>query len=195
MTTGDSPSYLRDLSLFAARFLVTIMMHLYIFHEFKQSFNIMKYVNNHPSRFDYQPTAFSIGAIHCVNSFYYSAMNVLILYTRINVYFTTICYVTVYCIQSLGITYLKALRTDKNNVTLDVFLPENRPRVVNHRSDVGSWQNRSKGNKCQRLLYKALRGFYVACIFYFFPFFFLYMHQMIFVWRQFTFDLFKETET
>ena len=73
-------------------------MHLYVFHTFQNSFSIMKYVNNHSSRFDYQGTAFMIGAIQCINSFYYEAMNVLVLYTRLNVYFTTICYVTVYVI-------------------------------------------------------------------------------------------------
>lgn len=40
--------------LFITKFLATLVMHLNIFPAFTNSMNIMKYVNNHPSRFDYQ---------------------------------------------------------------------------------------------------------------------------------------------
>ena len=69
------------LPLFVTKFLMTTVMHLNIFPNFQNSMNVMKYVNNHPSRFDYHNLAFWLAAVQCMSSFVYEILNVVILFT------------------------------------------------------------------------------------------------------------------
>lgn len=110
-----------NFSLFIAKFLTTIAMHLMIYPLFLNGMNIMKYVNNHPSRFDFQNTAFWLGAAQIIASYLFELMNALILFTRVNVYFTIVSYVTVDVIANFGTFYYNSIRSDRNNVLFDVF--------------------------------------------------------------------------
>lgn len=178
----NQPPEQRDFTLFVAKFLAATIMHLNIFPNFANSMNIMKYVNNHPSRFDYQGLAFALGAFQCVSSFVYEVLNAVVLFTQISVYFALIYYITVYVISQLGAVYLQAVSNDHNNILFDMFLAENRPRVVKHRRDKYSWKRRSCCNKLQRLTFKFLRVVYISIFYYFVPFSFLSMHQGFFIY-------------
>lgn len=115
----------------------------------------------------------------------YEIMNVMILFSRPNIYFTIISYITVTLLSDIGRVYYLSISNDRNNVLFDMFLEENRPRVRNRRSDPTLWARRSCQNKVQRLLFKMLRGIYVSACYYFVPFLFLYAHQLLFVKKQF----------
>jgi len=53
----------------------------------------------------------------------FEAMNSVILFSRVNVYFTIISFVTVTLLADLGSMYYFSIHTDRNNVLFDVFLP------------------------------------------------------------------------
>lgn len=111
-------------------------MHVAIFPLFMNGMSIMKFVNNHPSRFDFQNTAFWLGAAQIIASYAFEIMNALILFTRDNVYFTIINAVTVDVIANFGMFYYQSIKHDHNNVLFDVFLNDHKPRVINHRRDM-----------------------------------------------------------
>lgn len=169
-----------NFSLFMAKFVTTIAMHLAIYPLFMNGMNIMKYVNNHPSRFDFQNTAFWLGAGQIIASYLFEVMNALILFTRVNVYFTVVSYVTVDVIANFGTFYYNSIRSDHNNVLFDVFQDHRKPRVVNHRRNM-KWSEASCNLRFQRLVFKILRGIFIASCYYFIPFLFLYYHQVLII--------------
>lgn len=71
--------------LYLAKFLAFIAMHLKTVHNFKSASNIMKYVTNHPNRFDAPVTAFCLGFTEMLFTFIWGVFNGIILFTRINV--------------------------------------------------------------------------------------------------------------
>jgi len=101
---------------------------------------------------------------------------VCILFTRANVYFTIISYVTVTLIAELQTMYYSAIKNDKNNVLFDMFNEEHRPKIKHRRKDINYFKDRSCNNKFQRFAFKLLRGMFVAVAFYFVPFLFLFVH-------------------
>lgn len=116
-------------------------------------------------------------------SFIYELLNAVVLWTQANVYFALIYYVTVYVMSQLGTVYLNSIQNDRNNILFDMFLEENRPRVVHHRRQKNSWCKRSICNKLQRFVFKTLRTIYICFFYYFVPFWFLWMHQIVFVYQ------------
>ena len=148
-------------------------MHFAIYPGFINSMNIMKYVNNHPCRFDFQNTAFWLGATQFLSCLWFTIMNSLILWTRINVYFTIVSYVTIKMISEIGKFYYNCIKGDKNNVLLGVFQEQHRPRIVNYRRDMNG-KKKSCNMRFQRLVFKMSRGIFVTCLFYFVPVFYIY---------------------
>jgi len=126
----------KTFSLFFSKFLTTIAMHLFIFPKFTNALDIMKYVNNHPSRFDYPNTVFWLAFFQCMSNYVFEVMNSMILFSRVNVYFTIVSFVTVTLLADLGSMYYFSIHTDRNNVLFDVFLPQNKPKIVNRRSNM-----------------------------------------------------------
>lgn len=114
-------------------------------------------------------------------TFMYEIMNTLVLVGRPDIYLTIISYITVTLLADVGRVYYASIKNDKQNILHDVFDEDSRPRVINRRMDANHWTRRSTNNKFQRLLFKFLRGIYIACCFYFVPFLYLFIHQIIFV--------------
>ena len=107
-------------------------------------------------------------------------MNSLILWTRINVYFAIISYVTVDMISQFGTFYYNSIRSDYNNVLFDVFQEKHRPRIINYRRDMKG-KKKSCNMHFQRLVFKISRGIFVTCFFYFVPLFYIFYHQSLFI--------------
>ena len=80
--------------LMGAKFGVTIAVHFNIHPFFVNSMNIMKYVNNHPHKFDNDNIAFLLGLIFTLYAFVFEAANLLVLFSRSTVYFAIGAYLT-----------------------------------------------------------------------------------------------------
>ena len=105
----------RSFSIYLAKFFAFIAMHLNTFSQFSRSMNIMKYVANHPSRFDYQYNAFALGLAEMILTFLYLLLKAIIMFTRANVYFAMLSYGTVSIIVNLSDKYLAQILADHNN--------------------------------------------------------------------------------
>ena len=121
----NQPEQQWSLTLFITKFIATTVMHINIYPDFSNSMLIMKYVNNHPSRFDHQNIAFSLGMFQMLSSFIYEILNAIVLYTQSNVYFALIYFITVYVLSKLGTRYYNSISVDTNNILFDMFLEEN----------------------------------------------------------------------
>ena len=167
-------------ALFFTKFLATVAMHLTILPNFRNGMAIMKYVNNHESRFDFPRFAYLLGLTQTLFAYVFTAYNVLILFTRVNVYFTMVSYVTVSILVDMASFYYKALSDDYNNQLFEMFNEEHIPRVKNFNRDTSFWA-RPCCNKIERVIFKLLRLIYVGCIFYFVPFLWMLLHEVILV--------------
>ena len=165
-------------ALFLAKFLATIAMHLTILPSFRNGMAIMKYVNNHESRFDFPKSAYLMGLTQTLFAFVFTGYNTLILFTRVNVYFSMISYVTVSILVDMSGFYYQALSDDQNNKLFEMFAEDNMPRIKNFNRDM-SFSDRTCCNKICRFLFKLIRVIYVGWIFYFVPFLFMLLHQII----------------
>ena len=177
--SGSSGS--RDFSLFLAKFLTTTATHLTTIPMFKNGMMIMKYVNNHPTRFDFQATAFNMGLIQMIFAVLFTFYNSIVLYTREDVRLTLCSYVTVVVLCEMPNYYYLAVSDDKNNALLELFQDENAPRVKNFNKDNPFEHRPGCLNKTQRVLFKTSRLLYVTSIYYFVPFLYLIIHQVLMI--------------
>jgi len=74
--------------------MASIAMHLNIYHLYCNSMAIMKYVNNHPFKFDQDTIAYSLGFVMVIFSFVFEGINIVILFSRPIVYNTIGTYFT-----------------------------------------------------------------------------------------------------
>ena len=138
----------------------------------------MKYVNNHPNRFDFKNTAYMLGFVQSTFSIIFFVFNSIILFTRANVYFTMISYVTVSIIVDMASFYYQVLSDDRGNALKEVFLEEHAPRVKNYNKENPFYKRPGCSNKCLRVLFKTSRLVFVGLIYYFVPFAYILVHQV-----------------
>lgn len=158
---------------------MTAASHLCILPEFRSGLAIMKYVNNHPKLFDFQKTAFGLGLFQFVFSCTFTVYNSIILWTRATVFFTMTCYTTVVILCEMPNFYYEALCEDKTNVLLEVFNDDNIPRVKNFNRTTKFANRPSLVNKVQRVCFKWCRLVFVTVIYYWVPFSFIVLHQVL----------------
>jgi len=166
--------------LFLAKFATTIAMHLNIYHQYSNSMNIMKYVNNHPYKFDQDSIAFGLGVILLMFSMIFEVCNMVVLFSRSTVYFTIGAYITLEVLICLQTFYYKfVIAGDANHNRLkDVYNDENQPKITRWNRTI-DFNKRSCKHKIFRVWYKIIRGLYVSVIYYFVPFLFLYCQKFI----------------
>jgi len=117
--------------LFLAKFLTTIALHVNIFPEFASGMSIMKYVNNHPFNFDMDKLAFTLGFLQMVFAFVFELCNIIILFSRINVFLTIASFVTLDVLFRLQTMYLNnSIMLDRQNCLKDIMLDENAPKIT-----------------------------------------------------------------
>ena len=98
----------RDFSFFFSKFLATVATHFALIPKFQNGMAIMKYVANHPTRFDHQKTAFGFGLATFIFSCIHVCLHSLVLYTRANVLLTLCSYCTLYIICAMPNHYYLA---------------------------------------------------------------------------------------
>ena len=163
--------------LFLAKFLTTIALHLSIYSEYSSGMNIMKFVNNHPHSFDMDKLAFALGAVQFLFAIVYELCNIIVLFSRVTVYFAISSYVALEILFLMQKMYFnKNILGDRLNLLKDVMLDCNAPRIT-QRSFNTFFKERSMFHKVARINYKFLRGIYVSVVFYFVPFMFLFIEH------------------
>lgn len=84
-----------EFNLYLSKFVVTLAMHLGISNLFTDSMTALKFISNHPDKFDYPALSYSIAFTELLASAVFEYINIWILYSRENVYFTIILYINV----------------------------------------------------------------------------------------------------
>ena len=93
--------------------------------------SIMKYVNNHPFNFDMDKLAFTLGFLQMVFAFVFELCNIIILFSRINVFLTIASFVTLDVLFRLQTMYLNnSIMLDRQNCLKDIMLDENAPKIT-----------------------------------------------------------------
>jgi len=114
------------MELFFAKFVTSIAMHLCIYREFMKGMMIMKYVMNHPDVFHEAYIAYILGFIQLLFCFTFEFINMVILFSKGNVYLTIVSYLTVTLLVDLSsIYYQKTIGCDKLEILKEVFDDEN----------------------------------------------------------------------
>ena len=149
-------------------------MHLSILPWFESGLSIMKYVSNHPTKFDNQWACFFIGFVQCCYAFIFSVFNSIMLYDRDTVYFVLISYMTITILVTAPELYYKALVRDSTNAQFEVFEQDQLPRVKWFNKD-HTFGERTCSSKIQRLVFKTFRLVYVSCVYYFCPLLYLFI--------------------
>ena len=107
------------------------------------------------------------------------------MFTRANVYFTMLSYVTVDIIVNISDMYLAQLIDDQTNQLNEMYDEANAPKIKNRYKDINFWE-RSCINKIQRMIFKLLRCVYISAGYYFTPFLFLYMNMVFLIYMDVT---------
>ena len=166
-----------SIQLYLAKFVTSIAMHLSIYREFQFGQNIMKFVNNHEEKFHQPYIPFTIGLTLTIFCFVFEFINMTILFSKPNVFFTVGSYLTVGLLISLSeIYYSKTIGVDRTCVFNKIMDANHALMVVNKSSDI-KWADRTLISKIQRVLYKFLRAIYASLIFYFVPFLYIIFNQ------------------
>ena len=137
----------------------------------------MKFVTNHEEKFHQPYIPFTIGLMQVMFCFIFEFINMTILFSKANVYFTVGSYLTVSLLISLSdIYYSKTIGSDPTCV-FNKVLDANHCLIVTNKSSSFKFGERSCSNKIQRVVYKCLRAIYASLIFYFVPFLYVIFNQ------------------
>lgn len=118
-----------------------------------------------------------MGVTNVLFCFIFEFINMIILFSKTNVFATVGSYLTVTLLINLSkIYYSKTVKQDPTNLVNGVFEYDNAPEVFNRTKDQKFWE-RSTLSKITKVLYKGTRAVYASLIFYFVPFLYIVVNQ------------------
>lgn len=165
------------MELYFAKFVTSIAMHLCIYREFMKGQSIMKYVMNHEDVFHEAYIAYILGFIQLLFCFTFEFINMVILFSKGNVYLTIVSYLTVTLLVDLSsIYYQKTIGCDKLEILKEVFDEANQLEITRKTKNV-SFSERTCFSKFGKVTYKICRAVYASLIFYFVPFLYIVFNQ------------------
>ena len=171
------PDDMLSIQLFVAKFATTMATHLKIFPIYNESMVIMKYVNNHPTKFDKDILSITLAFVVLMFSFVFELLNLVVLFSRVNVYFAIGSFVTLSVLVDLQKFYfVHVIDSDPHNKLKEVYNESNRPQITNWNHTI-TFNKRPLVHKWFRIVYKFARLIYVSMIYYFIPFGFLLAEQ------------------
>lgn len=151
-------------------------MHLDISGIFQDSIRAIKFMTNHPDKFDKINISLSIGFIQLFACAAFEVINVQILFSRINVYFTIICHITVDLLAKMQKFYYETVKDNSNIPSNTIFLEENAFKIMRRSKDIG-FTERPLFNQLSRVTYKLFTLVYASIAYYFLPYIYL-------IWQQ-----------
>jgi len=158
--------------LYVAKFVTTFAMHLLIFQEFTPALKIMKYTIYHPHNMAQPGMAIFLSIMQMVGCFLFELINIQILFSRANVYFTISSYITVDLLKGFGKFYFNAIEKDNTNLLVRVMLPEN-SLEVSVRGKHFREQPMPTKQRILRICYNGIKQVYASVFFYFVPFLYI----------------------
>jgi len=137
----------------------------------------MKYVMNHEDVFHEAYIAYILGFIQLLFCFTFEFINMVILFSKGNVYLTIVSYLTVTLLVDLSsIYYQKTIGCDKLEILKEVFDEANQLEITRKTKNV-SFSERTCFSKFGKVTYKICRAVYASLIFYFVPFLYIVFNQ------------------
>ena len=150
----------------------SLALHVYLYPEVQKGMALMKYANNQPHQFveSGSEISFTLGYIQFFLSVFTEAINIYLLAYQYNVERCIIHFVALEVIMELNKIYLESL-TDNTLKSVLHCHP-----VVEKKSKDIKFSDRSCFHKVARIVYKTSRSIYVSIIFYFVPFYVIYLN-------------------
>jgi len=167
----------RNIYTLGARFVVTILMHLIVEFDVRQGISMMKYTCNHWGQFRNPKVAFVIGFMQMFGGIATEICSMIYLSSITDTINTVIKFIALANISKVDDFYASALAGDyklKSKVLME---------IKNHRSDFSNPDNeecvRTNTQWVFRFIYKFFRMIYACVIYYFLPFFTLFIPYLI----------------
>ena len=164
-------------NLFLSKFVVTLAMHLDVSGIFQDSIRAIKFMTNHPDKFDMINTCLMIGFIQLFACAAFQVINVQILFSRTTVYFTIVCHITVSLLVQMPKFYYGTVKDNPNIPSNSIFQEENAFKITRRSKDI-EFGERPFFNQLSRLTYKTFTLVYASVAYYFLPYIYL-------IWQQF----------
>ena len=172
----NNPTYALYVStehvLLLVKVICSAALHLMLYPEIAQSMQIMKYITNHPENFQHQYIVFSIALTAHLINILAEILNIYMLIYQYKVDYCIIHFVALEIIVEIPGIYMSSLIDDKLK---DRMFSSHNLAIENKGSEINFW-GREFMNKVQRCIYRVNRALYVSAIFYFCPFFVLYVY-------------------
>lgn len=161
-----------EFNLFLSKFVVTLAMHLGISNLFTDSMTALKFISNHPDKFDWPLLSYSIAFTELLASAVFEYINIWILYSRENVYFTIILYINVELLAKMQQFYYHTVQDSPNYPPNSIFEQGNAFKIIRRSKEV-PFSRRPLLNKVGWIAYKFFDLVYASSIFYFLPYIYL----------------------
>jgi len=132
---------------------------------------------NHEKNFLEPGIVYTLGVCQLLFCFIFETINMIVLFSKTNVYLTLVSYLTVTLLKDLSsIYYDKTIGSESDNVLVGVFSEESCLEITNHTADI-PYKDRSFFSKLTRATYKLFRSVYASIVFYFVPFLYIVFNQ------------------
>lgn len=174
-TTLKSGVTIQDFDVIIAKLLTTLTLHIFLFPAFENTLNLMKYINNHHSKFENPFVCFYLATITMVIFWICEFINLMILYSKTSAFNTVNSFVTQTCVISVQTLYYGSMfGRDGSNKLKKVF--DTMP-AIEWRSCQHSFRERCTIGKLNRLIYLVCRFKYVVILYYFGPHIYMLVNQ------------------
>lgn len=139
----------------------------------ERSMSHMKYINNHPHLFTNPNIAFSVALSSFFINVFAEFINIYLLTYQHNVEHCIIHFVALEVIVEIPHILVGSLASSK--LKARVFATTHALKVSKRGKDI-TMKNRDCCNKISRVTYRIVRGLYVSFVFYFQPFFVMFIY-------------------
>ena len=173
---GDyRPTLATNFGLFVVKFAAMFALHLLLTPRVRNGLNIMKYANQNPEQFttDGAVYAYCIGLFETIISMFCIYINIYLLAAQKSITDSLIDYVCLEIVAEFPKLLFEAIVGDGLKEIL-----ESPPKIVNSGKNI-KFSERSFFHMFARVLYKIVRLFYIAVIFYYMPYAMFLVHWFI----------------
>lgn len=147
-------------------------MHLGISNLFNESTIALKFISNHPDKFDNGLLTYGIAFTQLLASVLFEFINISILYSRDSVYQTIILYINVELLTRFQQLYYNTVKDSPSYPSNSIFEKENSFKIVRRSKDI-PFAKRPPLNKIALTTYRFFDLLYASLIFYFLPYIYL----------------------
>lgn len=172
-----TPALSHSFAVFYIKFPCAIALHFYLYPEVAKGMNLMKYANNQVDDFvqNGSEISFIIGLTQVSMALIAEYINIKLLSAQHTISHSIMHFVALEIIMEVSNLYFESLMNNKLKVIM-----HHPPKLTKKGKDI-EFRERSMFHKFARIIYKFLRCLYVSVVFYFVPFFVVFLQWTVVV--------------